>query len=94
MKQLSPEETFIEGKWVNVGNKIESDDSCKRIEWLASEKLKLIGTNGDNWEALYQDPIDSRYWVMFYPKSELHGGGPPSLKLSTDKDINLKFNEK
>ena len=94
MKEISTKETLIEGKWISVGNAVEADDSCKRIDWLVSTVLKHVGTDGDNWEAYYQDPIDKRYWVMFYPQSELHGGGPPSLKVTTEKELNLKLNAK
>ena len=94
MKEISAQENLIEGKWISSGNTVKADDSCKRIEWLVSTALKHIGTDGDNWEAYYQDPKDKRYWVMFYPKSELHGGGPPSLRVATEKELNLKLNAK
>lgn len=37
--------------------------------------------NGADWTVLYQDPQDKRYWEFHYPEGELHGGGPPSLRV-------------
>lgn len=94
MKTISPDETLIKGTWVSSGSSVEADDSCKRIEWLTSEVLEHLTTDGDNWEAYYQDPKDRRFWVLFYPQSELHGGGPPSLREISENDIRVKFNIK
>jgi hypothetical protein len=94
MNTISAQETLIEGKWISVGEKVEVDDSCKRIDWLVSNILNHVGTDGDNWEAYYQDPNDNRYWIMFYAQSELHGGGPPSLRVATESEKNLKFSAK
>ncbi|MGZ4107701.1 MAG: Imm27 family immunity protein [Tumebacillaceae bacterium] len=79
MNLLSPNEVLLEGKWIFDGKKMSSDDTCSRIEYLVKNILKQVA-NGD-WEALFQDPIDDRYWELSYPQSHLHGGGPPMLKV-------------
>jgi len=94
MNKISKYEVLIEGKWVSVGSKVEADDSCKRVQWLTTEILELIATDGDNWQAFYQDPADNRFWVMFYPQSELHGGGPPSLRVATELELKKIINAK
>lgn len=81
MKEISPEETNIEGQWLSSDNGINVDEVCKRIEWLTSEVLEKIGVDASGWETLYQDPKDGRKWVLYYPHSGLHGGGPPALKV-------------
>jgi len=93
MNELSTSETLIEGKWVTSGSEVIKDSSCERIEWLISTILKSISTDESGWETLFQDPKDKRLWVLFYPQSELHGGGPPSLRLISEKEAKLKFNE-
>jgi len=78
MKEILPEETIIEGQWQYNGKEIIVDDVCKRIEWLISEVLEEIGVDTSGWKTLYQDPKDNRKWVLYFPQSEIHGGGPPS----------------
>ena len=34
-----------------------------------------------NWEIEYLDPTTGEKWLMDYPQSEMHGGGPPRLRL-------------
>jgi hypothetical protein len=94
MNTISKNETLIECKWIVADDQISSNDSCKRIEWLISDILKLVMVDKTGWEKLYQDPTDKRFWLLFYPQSEMHGGGPPSLKEITYNDAKLRFNAK
>jgi hypothetical protein len=82
MKALQPYETELIGNWIADANEIKKDDICKRIEWLIKNTLKKAGYSKEYgaWEILYIDPEDGRYWVKTYPKSHMHGGGPPTLK--------------
>ena len=80
MIYIQPDEELIEGKWVPDANTHVADETCQRIEWLVSKVLKFIGTDESGWDTLYQDVSDGRYWLLCYPASELHGGGPPSLR--------------
>ena len=72
--------------------KDKHNDACKRIDWLINNKLVEISVNGNGWEALYQDPNDRRYWLLTYPQSHMHGGGPPLLKAVTEKEAKEIFN--
>ena len=79
MKTLELSETDLLGRWINVGERVVGDDTCKRIEWLVSEKLQKTATDASGWDTLYLDPVDGRYWELTYPNSGVHGGGPPRL---------------
>ncbi len=50
------------------------------FEMLIRTHLRELGKDSSGWEALYRDPDDGRLWELTYPKSELHGGGPPQLR--------------
>ncbi|UFH59579.1 Imm27 family immunity protein [Sulfurovum mangrovi] len=91
MKEILSEETIIEGQWQSNGKEIIVDDVCKRIEWLISEVLEEIGVDTSGWKTLYQDPKDNRKWVLYFPQSEIHGGGPPALMVVSDDEISGKY---
>ena len=91
MKELESSESKLIGDW-NVdlnSNKVTADSICERIRWLTDNVLKLVSM-GD-WEGLYVDPNDGRYWELTYPKSHMHGGGPPSLCLISESDARNKY---
>ena len=94
MNIISENEKLIECKWEIADDQISSNDACKRIEWLISDVLELVRVDRSRWEKLYQDLKDKRYWLLFYPQSEMHGGGPPSLMEITYKEAELRFNAK
>ena len=67
-----------------VDGRVRGDATCERIEWLVSGYLEKIASS--DWETLFRDPSDVRYWEKTYLQSEMHGGGPPSLfALSAEK---------
>lgn len=92
MEELGPCESWVEGAWVFDGSSMETNDACKRIDWLINNKLVEISVHGNGWDALYQDPNDRRYWLLTYPQSHMHGGGPPLLKAITEKEAKEIFN--
>ena len=92
MNKLMPDEYLLEGQWHYDGQKVTADDVCKRIEWLISEALEVLGSDELGWEKLYRDSNDNRLWLLYYPQDEIHGGGPPSLKLITESESKRKFN--
>lgn len=92
MDGLKNNETILIGAWLRDKDKVVADDVCKRIDWLIANHLKKISADKSGWEILYQDPNDKRYWVLTYPKSERHGGGPPTLQTLSQADAQLKFN--
>ena len=71
--------------------KVVADRTSKRIEFLVQEYLQKLAINPDLWETLYQDPNDERLWVLYYPQSEMHGGGPPALKHISKNEAQTKF---
>lgn len=93
MKHLSPDETLITGEWVSEDDGVVADAACERINWLTQKHLDERGCHKEYgaWEVLYQDPLDDRYWVKFYPQGERHGGGPPSLKNITKEAAERDF---
>lgn len=68
------------GEWQVVGARVEANDSCQLI---AQElpRLTKLATAEAGWSTLYRDPTDSRLWELTYPQGELHGGGPPTLRV-------------
>ncbi len=90
-KLLQTNETFLEGKWVESGGKVIADEVAKRVEHLVTYVLKKIEHSQDGWDTLYQDPADGRYWEHFYLQSEMHGGGPPSLKVISSDAAKKKY---
>ena len=84
MNHLESTETSLIGNWISDGEKVVADQTCERINWLCKNFLKQI-SEGD-WETLFIDPNDGRYWERTYLQSEMHGGGPPSL-------IHIKIDE-
>jgi Immunity protein 27 len=53
-----------------VDDRVRSDSTCQRIEWLTSSYLEKIASS--NWETLFRDPDDGRYWEHTYPQGEMH----------------------
>ncbi|MFC7772968.1 Imm27 family immunity protein [Flavobacterium sp. GCM10027622] len=89
--EINPEETLIVGSWKMDNGKVVGDQVCRRIEELKNNYLKKVAVDKSGWKTLYQDPKDSRYWLLTYPNSEYHGGGPPALKMLTQTEVIEKF---
>jgi hypothetical protein len=81
--KIKSNEIIIDSDWTIMSNHLTREDAFevqKRIYWLQTNYLeKLLSING-GWEILYIDPHDNRFWELTYPKSDMHGGGPPLLK--------------
>jgi hypothetical protein len=95
MKKLESFEIELIGEWVREGGQVRANEACDRIHWLVTEVLTQVGVDkgSGGWDKLFRDPADGRYWLLTYPHSEMHGGGPPALKqLSiTDQDLDQRF---
>lgn len=76
---LSPEETDLIGNWRTVGDRVEADETARRIEQLTRTQLTRLGFDESGWDTLFQDPRDGRFWELTYPSSGSEGGGPPRL---------------
>jgi Immunity protein 27 len=72
-------ETELTGHWLTVSGKLVADDTCGRIQQLIGKELVKLARDSSGWGTLYRDPQDSRLWELSYPRSEMHGGGPPKL---------------
>lgn len=90
---ISPSEVEIVGRWIEEQGQLRSDEACGRIEELTSKYLLRIANSptwGD-WETLFQDPADNRYWERTYPQGEMQGGGPPALKVISITEARSKY---
>jgi hypothetical protein len=76
--KLLPTETELIGRWEVVNGQVQADATCQRTEWLTSRYLEKIaaGQNCGEWETLFRNPDDERYWERTYPIGEIQGGGP------------------
>jgi hypothetical protein len=90
-RKIASSEREIRGEWVVKQGEVQADDNCRRIEALLAEHLHLLGSDVSGWSQLYLDPDDGRYWELTYPKSELHGGGPPLLRCLTEGEAWEKY---
>ena len=50
-----------------------------------AEGLKEISVDNVNWTVLLVDDATDEEWIMDYPESEYHGGGPPRLTLIEER---------
>lgn len=89
--KLLPDETDLVGRWRLVGNTIESDSMCRRIERLTTDQLTKLGSDPTGWDTLFKDPADGRYWELTYPQSDSEGGGPPRLTYIHDDEAKRKY---
>jgi hypothetical protein len=93
MKNLQPCETELVGEWIFANGRMTGDEACDRIEYLTEKVLKEIGRDATGWDVLYQDPNDGRYWELTYPKSHMHGGGPPRLTCISAEQAKAKYGD-
>jgi hypothetical protein len=85
---VGPDETEIVGNWIIVDGQVQSDEACQRILMLTEHSFEKLGADSTGWETLYKDPTDGRLWERVYPQSEMHGGGPPTIRiLSVDQAL-------
>ncbi|WP_436148153.1 Imm27 family immunity protein [Bosea sp. LjRoot90] len=82
MLDLPHHETELRGEWTLSEGRVIADHTCRRIEALTRLVLKRVAAHPSDggWTILFRDPRDGRLWERTYPKSELHGGGPPLLR--------------
>jgi hypothetical protein len=88
---LAPDEDALRGSWVVVGEQVQADSVCARIEWLITYRLRRIAAGASGWDILYRDPRDERLWELSYPRSEMHGGGPPTLVVLSKGEAQRRY---
>jgi hypothetical protein len=92
-QHLKADEKSVAGEWIYRDGRMAGDLSCERIEWLIHNHLQKVADSLRNgaWETLYRDPDDGRYWERTYPRSEMHGGGPPKIQTINSDEIRDKY---
>jgi len=76
---LAPDEQALAGSWIEPERGSVHDEVDRRILWLVSHRLTLLGVAEGGWRQLYRDPRDGRLWELTFPHGSLHGGGPRRL---------------
>lgn len=89
--KIQATETQLSGNWLSHNGRIVADETCQRIEELVRSHLTQLGPDAIGWDMLYRDADDGRLWELTYPKSELHGGGPPQLRCLTLGEAKRKY---
>lgn len=92
-QRLNANEDSLNGEWIYREGKMVGDANCRRIEWLIHHHLRTVADSiiAGAWETLYRDPDDGRYWEKTFPRSEMHGGGPPQLRAISSHDVREKY---
>lgn len=93
MEVLHPQETVLIGEWIEGDGQVRADAICARIERLTNGILNIVQDHplAGGWRRLFRDRADGRYWELFYPHSDLHGGGPPALRLIGADEIAAEY---
>jgi len=90
-KLAGPNRQRLQGKWLTTKEGVVPDDVCKIIDHLVREHLVKVATRDGGWTTLYHDPLQSAYWELSYPESEMHGGGPPTLTRLSPGDVTTLY---
>jgi hypothetical protein len=93
MDGLLPHETELVGGWIESDGKVLADAVCRRIERLTSGTLDVVQDHprARGWKRLFRDTADGRYWERYYPQGEMHGGGPPALRLVAEQELATEY---
>ena len=91
--KLRPDDRVLTGAWVMSGSRVVGDATCQRIDALIDSHLQKLGVDATGWETIYSDPDDNRLWEHTYPHSEMHGGGPPELRVIDRKTACGKYGD-
>jgi len=83
----------ITGAWVTSRPTVVDDAACHRIDALISSYLQKVAVDPTGWETLYRDPRDLRLWEHTYPHGEMHGGGPPQLRVMELDAASAKYGD-
>lgn len=91
VQMLGPAETQLVGRCESMDGIPRPDSVTIRINELIRTHLTRIALSQDGWESLYRDPVDLRLWELTYPHSEMHGGGPPMLRVLSVQEAREKY---
>ncbi len=56
----------------------------------ATEHLQQVSVDYETWSVTYECPLTGRRWLLEYPHSEYHGGGPPRLRQLDSEGVPLE----
>jgi Immunity protein 27 len=88
--RLKPEETVLQGYWLDLGSSVVTDARWDRITLLTQEYLELLATGSDGKERLYRDPADGRLWEYTSVAPEL-AASPPLLQVITPERASAEY---
>lgn len=91
MTPLAADERELVGSWTVKRGHVAKDDVTIRIEWLVSHVLQRLASDASGWDTLYRNPSDGKLWELIYPQSEMHGGGPPLLRIVSPATARDKY---
>ena len=93
--KLKPSKTELVGAWDVQDGHVIAYETARLIEQLTNSYLRKIAISPEfvAWETLFQDPKDGRYWERPYPRSHMHGGGPPMLRCISREEARTKYGE-
>lgn len=80
MIHIRPEETQLQGYWIDTGSSMTPDSNWERIKLLTAEYLELLASSNDGREKLYRDTADGRLWELT-PVQPFLPAGPPLLRV-------------
>lgn len=89
---IRPDEKVICGGWQVVEGRLVPDAVLMRIQEFVQNHLRKIADTSGGWETLFRNPLDGRLWERFYPRSEMHGGGPEGLRCIDKESAERKYN--
>jgi len=87
---LRPEESAIQGFWLDLGSSVTPDANWERISRLTEEYLELLATGEDGREKLFRDPADGRLWELAPVAPEMPSS-PPLLMVIAPARAKEKF---
>jgi hypothetical protein len=88
---LKPEETELQGYWLDLGSSVVPDANWERIDKLTSDYLEPVATSTDGACKLYRDPADGRFWELSRVAPQMKDGGPPLLSAISPPEALRKY---
>jgi len=88
--RLKPDETMLQGYWLDLGSSVAPDARWERIIRLTEEYLELLATGGDGRDKLYRDPADGRLWELTPVAPEMPAS-PPLLQVIAPERATIKY---
>lgn len=79
MIRIKPEESELQGYWLDTGSSVVPDQNWERINHLTEKYLELLANTNNGRECLYRDPGDQRLWELT-PVVPSLPAGPPLLQ--------------